>query len=297
MNMHRDASRLTGVVLFAVVAAVAAQDPIPSDPPVGAAPSLQPLDRLLSATVFVTDAAAEEEGDDAAAREKHVGVVSNLVIDTLAQRITWAAVQTGEGVRAVPYTSLKFDSGRHGWMLVGGKEELANARSFEATNLDELHETAAPASRTKDSDPGKDDKGRDGSRDAKVVKTTSASTGRYLLATDCAKRDVVADDGRFATAVGLVLETDSGTPAFLRLAASGGDVAVPWAALKSSKPTAPGDRDAFWVAMTKSRMDTAPRLSRDGAASLDDRAFRDKLYEFFGVAAPPFETPNPLRRN
>lgn len=313
MAKYHELSALTVSCLLAASSALSAASQEPSvrgnqSQRQAGGPTLLAFDALVNTVVYVTPAKDEEGGEEggADAATEDVGVLSDFVIDALAQRLTFAVVHTVEGPRAMPMGEMAWDRAKHGWHLTGGKAALARARTFEASRLDELHEERNDGSERsgsggdgKDAKEGKgmaDESGRlaargEGVRSGAPGAGARAPSGRYLLATAAARRDVMADDGRFAPASGLVVEVRTGVPAFLRLSASGGDVAIPWAALGQRKPTAPGDREAFAVTMTKARLETVPRLNQDAASTLDNRAFRDKLYEFFGVVTPVFEEP------
>lgn len=278
----------SAIVLAAAATARAQEEPVPVQPATPA-PVFKPLDTLLHAPVLLAAKRDEAEAEEAAvAASDRVGMLADLVVDTLSHRITFAAVQTEDSMRAVPFMSLTWDAAQGAWILAGGKSVLANAKPLEPWRLDELHGAAAAA-------PAKDE-GRQGeqqdtsaTRDGETGKASAATSGRFVLASECAKREVAADDDVFATAVGMVIETNSGAPAFLRVAAGGGDVAIPFPALKVRKGTAAGEPDRFSLAMRKARAESAPRLDKDPKATLDDREFRVKLYEYFGIVTPAFD--------
>lgn len=269
--------------------------------PVAMGPVLKPLDRLLNATVFVAGKAADADGaaGGATAKRDNVGIVSNLVIDTQGQRITFASVHTEDGARAVPITSLAWDAASHAWMLAN-KDDLMKAKAFEPQRLDGLHggASASPAAAKKSSATEKSGEKATGGAETEqeVLKASSADSGRYALATDCAKREVAGSDGRFGQAVGIVIEARTGALAFLRVAANGGDVALPWSALQAKKTASPKDPQAYSVAMTKEKLEGAPRLDKDATSNIDDAAFRAKLYEYFGVSAPAFDPATATRK-
>jgi hypothetical protein len=273
--------------------------------PAAMGPVLRPLDRLLNATVFVAGRAADAEGAGgaAAAKRDNVGIVSNLVIDTQGQRITFASVHTEDGARAVPITSLAWDAASHAWVLAN-KDDLMKAKAFEPQRLDGLHGASASPAAAKKSAGGTEKAGGEKSGEStggaeteqEALKASSADSGRYALATDCAKREVTGSDGRFGSAVGIVIEARTGQLAFLRVAANGGDVALPWSALQAKKTASPRDPQAYSVAMTKEKLEGAPRLDKDATSNIDDAAFRAKLYEYFGVSAPAFDAATATRK-
>lgn len=297
MNMHRPhCVLLYGILIGAAGMAAAQEQPLPVQPVVPV-PALKPLNILLNTPVFLAAPKTEDAGDQQAGQRDNAGLLSNLVIDTMTHRITFAVVNTEDVTRAVPFLTLTWDAGSGGWMLAGGKEVLAQAKPFEAWRIDELHGNVAEVS--VDKTIGQERQVEDAERrTADAGKAPPTHSNRYLLATECAKREVAAEDGSFAAGVGLVIETNSGSPAFLRVAAAGGDVAIPFAALKARKTVTSNEQECFSVAMTKAKLESAPRLDKDPKNNLDDRDFRVQLYEFFGVVTPPFDNSNSaLRKN
>ena len=208
------------------------------------------------------------------------------MIDSQGHRITVAAVHTGDGDRAVPFASLSWDAAGNAWLL-DNRDDLAKAKAFDPQRLDDMHSTLAEATDQKQQGAQKQQATGAG-QDTNAQAAAPAGSGRYALATDCAKRAVVAIDGRFASAVGLVIEVRSKELAFLTVAASGGDVAIPWPALQASDPLAP--EQCFSLSLTNERLEAAPRLGKDPEAGLSNEAFRTKIYQFFVVAPPAFET-------
>jgi hypothetical protein len=92
----------------------------------------------------------------------------------------------------------------------------------------------------------------------------------------------------------IVYEVNSGTAAYVLvskggfLGVGGTQYAVPFSAV-----TIGPDNDLF-IDMSKSQLETAPKLSEDPVADLNDRPYVAKVHEFFGSQPAPFDTDRSL---
>lgn len=297
MNVQRMMS-LTLSAVFGV--GLSAQGDVPTLRVALEQPRLTALDALLGAKLVpaAVDASGVQRGEqgkvdkDGAGKEKDSsaassGVVTDLVIDLTTRRITFAAVQVDSGARALPISALQFDAARKVWQWSGGATAMLRAPEFRAQRLDALHSNIVEASGEKqvDADKGRSDSGKATGKEAAIA---HADSGRYVLASECAKREVHASDGRCATTKNLVFELGTASLAFLCASADGGDLAIPAGALLTQQPTSPAATPTFSVALGKDAVRRVPHLGKD-LQQLDDRAWRAKLYDAFLVPSPAFE--------
>lgn len=256
------------------------------------APTLVALEDALNCKVVIRTApdsgAAETKGERRANDKREaLGVLTDLVIDSQTQRITHAAVQADDGARALPIDHLNYDATQRVWTFAGDKAAMAKASAFDARRLDDLHVARAVGAHGEDASGSSSEQRKEGDGRAS---TKTADSGRYQLATLYARREVFADDARFAAGIGLILEAQSHTLAFLRAVVADGDIAIPCAALQPPKAGAPHTTPHFTLALSKDKLAKAPRLGKDIDANLRERAFRAKLYEAFGVATPAYDS-------
>ncbi len=114
------------------------------------------------------------------------------------------------------------------------------------------------------------------------------------LATRLSLRPVRARDGKVGVGSGLVVELESGTVAFLSVvptsrAARGLTYFVPWEALRCVGPER-GRSPCIEIAIDRKRLAHAPRGAGDGMSDLRKPAMRQKIYAFYGVERPTFDS-------
>jgi hypothetical protein len=280
--------RMMGLNLWiALCGSLCAQGTVPTLSVALEEPRFSALDALLGAKVVSSsaDAAGQRSGEqgkgksdveNGKAASADIGVVTDLVVDLATRRITFAAVQVDAGARALPIADLEFDVTRRIWQWKGKQDALLRALEFRAQRLDALHSNIAEASATKKSESGKE------------AAIAHADSGRYALASECAKRELHASDGRCATAKNLVFELNSASLAFLCASIDDGAVAVPAAALLTPTASDPGAAAVFSVSLAKDALRRVPRLGKD-LKQIDERAWRTKLYDAFLVLPPAYE--------
>lgn len=216
--------------------------------------------------------------------EERLAKVSDLVLDGQSGQVLHAVLAVGRKHTLVAWNALKWDEKKASFTLAMTAEALAELPEFDPQAVQRLARTGAAAGKGSD---GTDGEAKRGALDANWRET-------HLLASKIGDCAVLASKEKVGSPTGVFIEPTTGSAAFLSVA-SGGVLGIgetnyllPWGTLRFVKPI--GEK-AMEIQLDKSAKDleTAPKLG-DTGADVNKSEFRDKVYKFYGVERPAFES-------
>lgn len=231
-----------------------------------------------------------------------LGSISDLVLDANTGEVRHAILASGGTLGigkkqvAIAWNKIGCDPKR-GFTLPMTAKELEGLPAFDSEKLHLLGADRIGAEAGTDGNGGgvHDGDGQAGrNRRAENSDVIAAPRTALMLASrvdDCA---VIASKDALGAGATLFVEPKLGQVAFLGVSVGGvvgiGDsnYVIPWSAVKLTKPAGDG-KPQIQLSKTKKELEAAPKLE-DTGADVNDADFRQKVYRFYGVERPAFES-------
>ena len=273
--------------------------------PIAKADELQ----ILPQTKFV--GAVVTNGEDGADRVLH-GSITDLVIDRRNGKVAFAVLAEGASANygkqvCIPWDKLTWDAKESRFTSTMTATEVADAPVFDREHLDKLP-GLNPAGET----PGS---GRGGTAEASgeheggaVDPTSSRKPGESagapskldkrnapMLVSGIRTSGMLARQDAFGEISDVYIEPKSGAVAMLAVASGGvlgigqSTYVIPWCACTVVDAVDPGKKPDFRLDKAKADLESAPKLGDEGA-DVCDKKCREKIYRFYAVRKPAFES-------
>jgi hypothetical protein len=224
--------------------------------------------------------------------ETPLAKVSDLVLDGQSGQVRHAVLTVGRKQTLMAWHALKWDDKKACFTLSMTAEALDALPEFDPQKMQRVGN---------DKGSGMDGEGTNhGSGDAKRDALDAKWRETSLLASKIGDCGVLAGKEKIGSAAAVFIEPTTGSAAFLAVASGGvlgiGETSylVPWGALRFVKPI--GEKaNEIHLDKTPKDLEAAPKLG--DSADVNKPEFRDKVYKFYGVEKPAFESMKPKAKD